>query len=66
MGLSEDEVVDLFEVGLLAAERGPDVDSGEFWMFSKQAIEECLNKIERHLYDNPYNKVDLTVVEEML
>ncbi len=67
MGLSEDEVVDLFEVGLLAAERGPDVeDGGEFWMFSKQAIEECLNKIERRLYDNPYNKVNLTVAEEML
>lgn len=69
LGVSKDVALDMVRLGLLAAERGPDVRGGNQWMFSKQAIAQCLEKVKDHLGRSPITcdrVVNLATAERML
>jgi hypothetical protein len=42
--------LDLVEIGLLLAERGPKIDGSSCWLFSKQAVVECYAEVAQALF----------------
>lgn len=49
LDLGERTVVELTQVGLLAAERGPAVDGYAHWLFSRQTVEDCAGRIRERV-----------------
>jgi excisionase family DNA binding protein len=49
LGVSKDVALDMVKVGLLVAESGPDLDEANGWLFSRQAVVECLENVRVHL-----------------
>jgi excisionase family DNA binding protein len=45
LGLSEDVTADLVKIGMLRAERGPDVDQSAQWFFLPTDVDDCLDRI---------------------
>lgn len=48
LGTTEQMIVDLVKVGLLAAERSP-ADGCPYWKFSRPVLIECLEKVSKHV-----------------
>jgi predicted site-specific integrase-resolvase len=67
LGLSEDVTLDLVDVDLLQAERGPSVDGSNRWMFSIEAVDQVLEDVATQLDSSRVrNMVDLTTAAKML
>ncbi len=47
LGLSPQTTLDLVSLGLLFAERGPDLDGSPHWAFSPQAVTECYDEVAK-------------------
>jgi len=69
MGISNDVVIDLVELGVITAERGPDLD-GSSWLFSETVVRDFGARVLgfcTYLRDSGYdNKVDLTKAAQKL
>jgi len=50
LGVNRHLVVRMAQVGALAAERGPGIDGSTRWLFSRQAVDECLHDISRSVH----------------
>ncbi len=69
LGLSRDLVVDLTKIGLLVAARGPSVDGGDQWFYSKETISNALNMVGQNVFDGlvpPDVKIDLTMAAQKM
>jgi len=69
IGVSDSIVLDMTRIGLLDAERGPDVDGSAHWMFGKGSIGACLESVAKHVLSVaklPLEVADLAAVARML
>jgi predicted site-specific integrase-resolvase len=69
LGLSKSVVLDLVEIGVLAAVRGPAVDETNSWQLAQESITGLVEQIEaraRHYYDRDSTPVNLTYAAQVL
>ncbi|MBX3060840.1 MAG: TniQ family protein, partial [Anaerolineae bacterium] len=69
LGLSKSVVLDLVEIGVLMAVRGPAVDETNSWQLAQESITGLVEQIEaraRHYYDRDSTPVNLTYAAQVL